>query len=226
MDSMGEYLQIVSVITIVLACLFKKLLWLRIMLNVSAIICLAIAFKAGENALASGIILILIINSIQIATLLLDQISITQPEQTRDIYQRYFSIMTTREFGKLIKTNAFNTVYGTILTREAEVPDKLYLILKGEVEIVKSEQTITTLRAGAFIGEMSFISKGSASASSRAVKEVQCAFWTRDDLDRLKQQDLTIYNKFLSIIGCDLVNKLNQGNQTQRPTELEVDFVI
>ncbi|MFT7675776.1 MAG: hypothetical protein ACI845_004203 [Gammaproteobacteria bacterium] len=200
------------------ACLFKSLLWVRILLNVSTIIFLVIAFNAQEAILAGWITLILFINSIQITILLFDQIAITLPEQSRDIYQRYFSIMTTREFGKIIKTNAFNTVYGTILTREAEIPDKLYIILKGEVEIVKAEQNIATLLPGNFIGEMSFFSNGPASASSRAIKEGQCAFWTRDDLDKLKQHDLTIYNKFLSIIGCDLVNKLNRGNQTQRPS--------
>jgi hypothetical protein len=223
---MIEYFQFTAAILIVFACLFRTMLWVRVLFNAALIVYLLIAINMEESSFVSWIVLILLVNSIQIAILLVDQISITLPEQTRNIYQRYFSIMTTQEFRKLIKTNAFNTVYGTILTRETEIPDKLYIILKGEVEIIKAEQSIATLQPGSFIGEMSFISKGPTSASSWAVKEVQCAFWTRDDLEKLKQRDLIIYNKFLSIIGCDLVNKLNRRNQAQRPADHDLDFII
>jgi CRP-like cAMP-binding protein len=50
----------------------------------------------------------------------------------------------------------------TILIREGEVGDRFYLLLEGEVEIVKAletddERLLRIERAGAFVGEMSLL---------------------------------------------------------------------
>ncbi len=78
--------------------------------------------------------------------------------------------------------------------------------------LLKSGKTIASLNSGDLFGEMSFMSKDPASADAVAAEVVKYAYWTHDDLDKLCQRNCNVYNKFISIIGNDLVRKLNVKN--------------
>ncbi|MFT5503310.1 MAG: CRP-like cAMP-binding protein [Gammaproteobacteria bacterium] len=51
---------------------------------------------------------------------------------------------------------------------------------------MNSGSKIASLKSGDFIGEMSFLSKKPASTSAEAPNLVQYAYWTHDDLAKLK----------------------------------------
>jgi sigma-B regulation protein RsbU (phosphoserine phosphatase) len=79
----------------------------------------------------------------------------------------------------------------TILIREGEVGDRFYLLLEGEVEIVKAletddERLLRIERAGAFVGEMSLLNPdGLRTASVRTRTVTRMLEMTRADLDGL-----------------------------------------
>ena len=222
----GEYFYSVAATFSCLAYILRSMLWLRIFLACAAItyivsgIILGIASMIGWNSAY------LAINLAHIVWLLLDRITITLPPETRNIYQRYFSTMSTREFGKLITSNDFCIFQDQNIVVEFEVPRKLFIILRGKVDIVKAGETIATLRPGDFIGEMSFLSKERASASAYAENLVQCAYWTHDDLERLRARNIDAYNRFIAIIGCDLVRKLKHDNKRQLDMITQLDYVL
>jgi len=139
---------------------------------------------------------------------------------------RSFSSLSTREFKKLITNNRFKVVQDDMIVAESEVPERLFIILRGKVEIMKSGSCIASLGAGDFVGEMSFLSKEPASASAHARDLVQYAYWTHDDLEKLRRRSITIYNKFIAIVGCDLVRKLRSNNDTQSQNPTKRDFVV
>jgi len=59
---------------------------------------------------------------------------------------------------------------------------------------------------------MSFISKQTASADVFAKNEVVVVFWSHVDQNKLKQKNTDMYNRFLTIVGRDLVKKLQRKN--------------
>src|SRR5256885_2057097 len=65
---------------------------------------------------------------------------------------------------------------GEIVFEEGELGDSLFVIVEGEVEVLRKNdggelKTLTTLRAPAFFGEMSLIDKEYRSATVRAKTE-------------------------------------------------------
>ena len=76
------------------------------------------------------------------------------------------------------------------------------------------EKEIASIASGDFIGEMSFMSKQTASADVYSKNDVVVAYWTHADLNKLEEKNIKIYNKFLTIIGRDLVKKLKRKNNS------------
>ena len=222
----GEYLYSIAAAFSFGAYLLRNILWLRILLVVAATIYIISGVSLGITSMVGWNSAYLLINSYHIVFLLLDRITINLPEDTRNVYHLYFSSLSTREFKKLISNNRFGIVQDEVIVDESEVPGRLFIILRGKVEIMKSGCRIASLGAGDFVGEMSFLSKEPASASAHARDLVQYAYWTHDDLEKLQHKNITLYNKFIAIIGCDLVRKLKSKNNTQAQNTTKLDFVV
>jgi len=222
----GEYFYSIAAIFSCAAYLLRSILWLRIFLVCAAITYIVSGIILGISSMIGWNAAYLVINLFHITLLLLDKITITLPEETKKIYHRYFSTLSTREFKKLIMSNGFCTFQDNNIIDESEVPDRLYIVLRGKVNIVKKDVTIATLKAGHFIGEMSFLSKERATANAYAKDFVQCAYWTHDDLEKLKHKNLNAYEKFVAIIGCDLVRKLNSNNEKHLDLTTKLDYIV
>ena len=110
----------------------------------------------------------LLINLSHVVILLHDRVTIALPEDTVKVYRRYFSALSTREFKKLIMNNEFRIFQDDMIINEGESPNRLYIVLRGTVNIVKDGATLATLNPGDFIGEMSFLTKDRTSASAYA----------------------------------------------------------
>jgi hypothetical protein len=208
----GEYFYSIAALFSLSAYVLSNILWLRVFLVLAAIVYIISGINLGIAQMVGWNLAYLVINLFHIALLLLDKSTIALPDETKTIYPRFFSTMSTREFKKLITINQFQTVKGERLIAEGEVTDRLFILLEGKVNIVKSGEGITSLDSGDLIGEMSFMSKNPASADAIATEVVTYAYWTHEDLEKLSQKNCAVYNKFISIIGCDLVRKLNAKN--------------
>ncbi len=222
----GEYFYSIAALFSASAYILKNILWLRILLVIAAIIYIISGISLGITSMIGWNMAYLLINLTHIVILLLDRVTIALPEDTVKVYQRYFSTLSTREFKKLIMTNEFRIFQDDMIINEGDAPDRLYIVLRGTVNIVKDGSTLATLDRGDFIGEMSFLTKDEASASAYAENLVQCAFWTHADLEKMKLKNSGVYDKFISIIGCDLVRKLKHRNDQHLDFVTKLDFVL
>jgi len=226
MDLSGEYFYSIAALFSGSAYLLRNILWLRILLVIASCIYIFSGISLGITSMVGWNSAYLAINLYHVSILLLDKITISLPEETVEMYHQYFSALSTREFKRLVMTNKFCSFRDSIIIQKTEVTDKLFIVLTGKVNIVSSGSVIATLNAGDMIGEMSFISKQAASADAVALGKVECAFWTHDDLQKLKLKNIDVYNKFLSIIGCDLVRKLNQKNYVLDQQKTKLDYIL
>ncbi len=222
----GEYFYSIAAFFSCSAYVLRNILWLRILLVVAAVIYIFSGISLGITSMIGWNSAYLIINLYHIVILLLDRVTIALPDETVNIYRHHFFTLSTREFKKLVVTNQFKIFQDNIIIDEGTVPDRLYIVLRGNVNIVKDGEKLAELIPGDFIGEMSFLTKESASASAIAENLVQCAYWTHADLEKLKLKNIATYDKFISIIGCDLVRKLRNKNEKQVDLITKLDFVI
>jgi hypothetical protein len=84
--------------------------------------------------------------------------------------------LSERKLKQLTRSGKFESVgSGQWLFHEGDEADKVYLILRGSIEILRSnngagETVLTTLRAGEFFGEMALFEHCARSASARALE--------------------------------------------------------
>src|SRR5215510_2381878 len=91
--------------------------------------------------------------------------------------------------GEILHHREFDA--GTVFIQEGEPADHFFILLEGQIEIIKalgtaSERVLDVDEAGSFIGEMGLINPGSRrTASVRARTPVRALEMTRADFDAL-----------------------------------------
>jgi sigma-B regulation protein RsbU (phosphoserine phosphatase) len=99
---------------------------------------------------------------------------------------------------------------GTLLLEEGSAGDRLYIVLEGQVEIIKAlgaggERSLGLRGPGAFLGEMSLLSvTHRATASVRAGTPVLLLEMTRADFDALLQRQPDFTRSLLQLLSARL----------------------
>jgi CRP-like cAMP-binding protein len=97
----------------------------------------------------------------------------------------YLAVLSPGEFRRMMKLGSWRTADApTVLTREGEVPDRLFFITAGDITLEKSGKT-STVAPGAFIGEIAFLLSRPASATVRIAPETRYVSWESARLHRL-----------------------------------------
>ena len=209
----GEYLYSVAAVFSFAAYVFSNILWLRIFLILAALLYIVAGVSLGLTSMAGWNIAYLIINSYHAGMILFNKSTVMLPDEIKGVYKEAFTTLTTREFKKIIMTNPYHIYKSSEkIMADGEDTNELFLLLSGQASVVASDKEIASIASGDFIGEMSFMSKQTASADVFAKDDVVVAYWTHADLYKLEQKNIKIYNKFLTIIGRDLVRKLKRKN--------------
>jgi phosphoserine phosphatase RsbU/P len=99
---------------------------------------------------------------------------------------------------------------GTVLLEEGVVGDRFYIVLEGQVEIIKAlrtdaERSLGLRGPGTFLGEMSLLSNThQATASVRATTTTQLLEMTRADFEALLQRQPGLTRSLLQILSARL----------------------
>ncbi len=209
----GEYLYSLAAVFSLAAYVFSNIFWLRVFLIIAAVLYIITGLTLGLTSMTNWNIAYLVINFYHVILIIYNKSTVLLPDDIKDIYKQSFTPLSTREFKKIVMTNPYH-IYkkGEKIMTEGEIPNELFLLLSGKASVVVSKNEIATISSGDFIGEMSFISKQTASADVFAKNELLVAYWTHADLNKLEQKNTHIYNRFLTIVGRDLVKKLQRKN--------------
>ena len=74
----------------------------------------------------------------------------------------------------------------------------------------KCGKQVCRLGPGEFIGEMSVLTGDNASSDVLVPRSARYCYWTTKDLKRLESKNLNLYNRFMMIVGQNVVEKLRQ----------------
>ena len=124
-----------------------------------------------------------------------------------------FKSLTSYEFLKFWKSGQVKQVEKDfkIIERETKL-NSIILLLNGQVRVQKKGAHITNLPRGSFLGEMSFITKGSASADVIADDDVSYIEWTNEELMKIKANNKDFWTKIQNILLNDLIIKIKRKN--------------
>jgi len=195
--------------------LVTDILLLRSLYLTSSILFIISGFIYNITIIAIMNLFYLAVNSVQITRLLLERTAILLPEEFKPIYNKIFPSMKPKEFLAFVKIGKNKTSkQGEFLCYEGDTKDRLLLIINGRVSVEKNNKTIAELTHHFFVGEMRFLTQQPMSADVRAKSAVvRYLEWDYEQLMQLQKKKPDIYMKILTILGRDLVYKLQ--NQIQ-----------
>ncbi len=109
---------------------------------------------------------------------------------------------------------------GAVLSEQDKPIDELLVIYNGEVAVVKDDAEVVSLRDGTWIGEMSYLQGGNASATVRVTRTTRYLAWPKGALTQLLKRNPTMDVAMQSVLSSDLIQKLSgNSNSLQKETE-------
>jgi CRP-like cAMP-binding protein len=93
---------------------------------------------------------------------------------------------------------------GTVVVRQGAPADKFFIIVEGELEVIREDdgtsRTVATLRQGQFFGEMAILRDLPRTATVRATTPATLLAMERDDFRALVAQSLATTQDFDRVI--------------------------
>jgi hypothetical protein len=154
-------------------------------------------------------IVFILINVAHIVILLQERREVEFSGEEQELYQTLFPGFSPVEFMKLMRLAHWTSgEAGAVLTQQGEPVTHLVLLYNGEAEVEIDGESVARLRDGAFIGEMSLVTKNPATATVRLCASTRYLRWSKDDLQALLERNPHMSHAMQSVVAADLTKKL------------------
>lgn len=157
------------------------------------------------------------INTVWSIRLIRERRGVHFTEEEKELYETIFRAFSPVEFMKLMRIAQWRHAEPghQFATRGAPV-EQIVLLYNGEAEVELAGGQRPKLKDGAFIGEMSFIRGGDATATVRASKTTRYVAWSKGDLRMLLNRNPSMRSTMQTVFSEDLTNKL-LGTPEEKP---------
>jgi hypothetical protein len=200
-----------------LASGFKKIIYLRIALVVAGILELWYFILTAPDDLIVSIvwgILFILINIFMIGLYIYERKALSLKDEEAKLYYMVYHKMEKVLYKKLMKAGHWiASPANSVLIREHEKTNTLLLLYEGKFRIDAGGKTITYLNPGSFIGEISFLTGGTATATAVSETESRLYCWDKKSLVKLLEHNPNMDVEMMKVFSSDLVTKLVKTNK-------------
>jgi CRP-like cAMP-binding protein len=142
--------------------------------------------------------------------------SVKLNEEELELYKLQFKNLSLLEYSKLISIASWKNVRaGETFINEGQVMTDLLMIYNGHVEVWHAKKLVSELHDGQFIGEMSFLTNSTASASIIALHETKLIVWKQKELKELMKRNPSLIYSLQSIMGEQMAKSLRAKNERE-----------
>ena len=205
--------HLASILTMV-AYLLRDILWLRFLTILSCFAGIIFNYFVPATPLWTVIgwnTLFAIINIVQIAIIIKERTGIQFTEEEKELHETLFKKFAPFEFMKLMRLAEWRQVGpGEIITTEGQALDEVMMIYNGLLAVEVKGEKKAELQDGHFIGELSFISGGTATATVRAIEPTRYIAWPKKEIDRLLARNPSMHIALQGMLTKDLSKKLTR----------------
>jgi hypothetical protein len=203
--------HLASVLTMA-AYLLKDILWLRLLTILSCFAGIAFNFIVPSTPLWTVIywnILFAGINIVQVAIIIKQRSSVHFTDEEKELHDTLFNNFAPFEFMKLMRLGKWlEAKQGDILAMEHKPIDNIMLIYNGLVGVESEGKEVARLKDGNFIGEVSFITGGAATATVRALGPTRYVAWPKEAIKQLLNRNPSMRFAMQAMLSTDLSKKL------------------
>lgn len=203
--------HLASILTMA-AYLLKDILWLRLLTILSCFAGIAFNYFVPATPLWSVIywnMLFAAINIVQIAIIIRERTGIHFTEEEKELHDTLFKNFAPFEFMKLMRVAKWMEAKpGDVLAVEAQPINAVMLIYNGLASVEAHGREVAQLRDGNFIGEVSFIAGGAATATVRALQPTRYIAWPKQAINQLLKRNPSMRIAMQGLLSTDLTKKL------------------
>jgi hypothetical protein len=203
--------HLASVLTM-LAYLLKDILWLRFLTILSCFAGIAFNYAVPARPLWTVIywnILFAVINIVQIAIIIKERTGIRFTEEEKELHETLFKNFAPFEFMKLMRIGRWlEAKQHEILAVEKQPINAVMLIYNGLVGVETNGVEVARLKDGNFIGEVSFIAGGAATATVKALMPTRYIAWPKEEIAQLLNRNPSMRFAMQAMLSTDLTKKL------------------
>ena len=204
-------LIVAAVSTYVLGFLFTDQIYTRLLVIIGSLFYIIYYFSVGPTPLWDAIIgsSMIALSSFQGLVLLCwSRMDIAVPKAARHIYAKVGKIEPGL-FRRLIRLADQRKVNASlVLVEQNKQPMSLWYLVSGQATLHRDGQTDITIVAPGFIGEISWMTSGLASATVTAQPGVELLKWDCADLRRALRYNPKLEVALEAIIAQDIARKL------------------
>jgi hypothetical protein len=203
--------HLASILTMA-AYLLKDILWLRLLTILSCFAGIAFNYFVPATPLWSVIywnLLFAAINIVQIAIIIKERTGIHFTDEEKELHETLFKNFAPFEFMKLMRVGKWlEAKQGQVLATEQKPIDSVMLIYNGLVGVESHGKEVAKLKDGNFIGEVSFITGGEATATVRALMPTRYISWPKTEISQLLNRNPSMRFAMQAMLSTDLSKKL------------------
>ena len=194
--------------------LVKDILWLRIVSILASLFSVfynwvipvePMWIPIGWNFVFVGL------NLYHIAVIIYEKRPIKMAPKDKELYETLFKDLSPVEYLKISKVAQWKTFKSgeTIIRQEHLVPD-LILIYNATVDVVVENKKVAELKDGQFVGEMSFLTEKTATATCIVKHNTECLVWKQPEFKELLKRNPSLYYTIQSLLSNQLVSYSNK----------------
>ena len=190
--------------------LVKDILWLRVVSILASLFSVFYNYIIPAEPMWLAInwnIVFVLVNLYHIAVIIYEKRPIKMAPKDKELYETLFRDLSPVEYLKITKiANWKKFKKGDTLIRQEHLVTDLILIYNGTVDVQVAGKKVAELRDGQFVGEMSFLTEKSATATCIVKHETECLMWKQPEFKDLLKRNPSLYYTIQGLLSNQLVS--------------------
>ena len=159
-------------------------------------------------------IVFVVVNLYHIAVIIYEKRPIKMAPKDKELYETLFKDLSPVEYLKISKVAEWKSFKsGETIIRQNHLVTDLILIYNGTVDVVVGTKKVAELKDGQFVGEMSFLTEKSATATCIVKHDTECLVWKQPEFKELLKRNPSLYYTIQSLLSNQLVSYSNKGEK-------------
>ena len=197
--------------------LVKDILWLRVVSILASLFSVFYNYVIPANPMWLAInwnIVFVVVNLYHIAVIIYEKRPIKMEPKDKELYETLFKDLSPVEYLKISKVAEWRSFKsGETIIRQNHLVTDLILIYNGTVDVVVGTKKVAELKDGQFVGEMSFLTEKSATATCIVKHDTECLVWKQPEFKELLKRNPSLYYTIQSLLSNQLVSYSNKGEK-------------
>tara|TARA_B100000214_G_scaffold96143_1_gene66762 strand:+ start:1405 stop:2055 length:651 start_codon:yes stop_codon:yes gene_type:complete len=197
--------------------LVKDILWLRVVSILASLFSVFYNYVIPANPMWLAInwnIVFVVVNLYHIAVIIYEKRPIKMKPKDKELYETLFKDLSPVEYLKISKVAEWRSFKsGETIIRQNHLVTDLILIYNGTVDVVVGTKKVAELKDGQFVGEMSFLTEKSATATCIVKHDTECLVWKQPEFKELLKRNPSLYYTIQSLLSNQLVSYSNKGEK-------------